>query len=434
MRGRATLLPALLALACELAGGPARAELRDEAERLAGVWRAVGATVVVDQAHFLLEGEPLRDRHVVVSVPELPDGACTTIALLGSRGLGFHVKLLEIGGPEPEVRRVPSVAGAVTLERCAQAGPRRLIVVSDSGRGAFETVVARSSAPLPPLHDVLPERATGTLLPAMDPGPLPPLPTPETRADLAEARARRSGASIGARGTWATGADRTGVEQMMLEPGCHVLELFAVDPRAMRGGIGGRLDLDAEMRDADGERLLARDRSDAPDASLSKCFAEPTEVQVAYAGAPAGSDVLVGHYAWPLPEHLPSLWGPLAVARLAHLLRVHAVPALTREASFLAQGGGGATPVPLPVEPGACYVALVTLTRGEARSVGLRVRVGASNAGDDRGIDDDGAAVAFCAGPRARALATVEVRGAPQSGWGLALYRVQSRVWEPPRR
>ena len=97
---------------------------------------------------------------------------------------------------------------------------------------------------------------------------------------------------------------------------------------------------------------------------------------------------------------------------------------------LLAQGGSGATPVPLSIEPGACYLAIVSVVQGATRSVGLRVHVGVRDAFDDRGVDENGAVVAFCAGDRSDALALVEARGTPLLGWGMALYRVGA--WEVP--
>jgi hypothetical protein len=302
-------------------------------------------------------------------------------------------------------------------------------VSSDSGRGALETIVARSSKPLPPMRTVLPERTGGVLAPALEPGSLPALPPPDRRAEVAETRARRDGATIAARQTWNSGPDRAGAGAVVLVPGCHMLQLFAVDPRGTHPGMRGRLDLDGEMRDEGGERVLARDRSDAPDVTLVKCVGEATPVQVVFAGSPAGAPVLVAHFSWPLPAHLPELWGTEPRARMARVLLERHLTSLRAEPVALAQGGYGLTPVPLSVEPGACYIAVVTLVRESARSVGVRVRVGPTVAADDRGIEDDGAAVAFCAGERTTALADVEARGAPLLGWGMALYRMQSGAW-----
>ena len=100
---------------------------------------------------------------------------------------------------------------------------------------------------------------------------------------------------------------------------------------------------------------------------------------------------------------------------------------------MLAQGVSGVTPIPLSIEPGACYLGVAARIKDAARALGLRVHVGDNDAFDDRGIDGDGAVVAFCAGNRTRALAEVEARGTALLGWGLALYRLQSGVWEIAR-
>jgi hypothetical protein len=118
---------------------------------------------------------------------------------------------------------------------------------------------------------------------------------------------------------------------------------------------------------------------------------------------------------------------------MAHALLVRHVMSLPRDPFVLVQGGSGATPIPLSIEPGSCYVAAVVLVQGAARAVGLRVSVGAAVAFDDRGIDEAGAVVAFCSGERDRAVAHVEARGAPLLGWGLAVYRLDTQVWEVPR-
>jgi hypothetical protein len=259
------------------------------------------------------------------------------------------------------------------------------------------------------------------------------LPPPDRRADLAEARARRDGAVIATRASWDAGLDGAGTGQETLAAGCHRLEIFALDPRTSHPGRRGKLDLDAEMRDASDDRLLARDRTDAPDAQLAVCVGESTNVDVVFAGSPPGAPVVVAHFAWPLPEHLPAVWGGDARARMAHVLMARHVVSLPHDAVMLAQGGSGVTPVPLSLEPGGCYLAVATMVKEAARTIGLRVHVGAADALDDRGIDEDGAAVAFCAGERTRALAEVEAHGTPLLGWGLALYRLQTGIWEVGR-
>jgi hypothetical protein len=422
--GRWRTVSAAGAMAIALCGAErvAGAQLHSSIDRLAETWRSVGASVVVDKTRFLND-----DETIGVAVPDLPDGDCTTVVLLGARGLGFHARAAD-GQEEPNVR-IASEAGALAIERCGEAMPHRLLVTSDSGRGALEMIVARSARPLESMRSILPERTGAAVVTAPEPGLLPPMPPPEKRADVAEARARRDGAIISARETWHASADGSGSADASLDPGCHALQLFAVDPRAANRSPHAKLDLDAEMRDATGDRILARDRTDAPDARLDLCVGEVTKVTVGFAGSPPGAGVLVAHLAWPLPDRLPLIWGSEARARMAHVLLTRHVHLLLREPILLAQGGSGTTPIPLSIEPGACYLALVSVVQGATRSVGLRVHVGVRDAFDDRGVDDNGAVVAFCAGDRADALAVVEARGTPLLGWGMALYRVGS-AWE----
>jgi hypothetical protein len=422
MRVRVAVQVAACALFFALASDARAEDLRDAVQRVVEAWRGVGASVVVDKTRFLDEGA-----EVAIALPALPAGDCTTVVLLGARGLGFHARASE---EDDESKPMPSVAGALSIDQCGATVLDRLVVRSDSGRGALETIVARSTKPLPAMRDVLPER-TGISVPsAPELGGLPALPPPDKRAEVAEARAKRDGASVAARETWQASADGSGVEQRDLEPGCHKLTLFALDPRAAHPHRGGKLDLDAEMRFTDSQHLLSRDRSDAPDAQLFACVGEAAHVEVVFAGAPAGSPVLVSHFAWPLPEHVPAVWGPEARARIAHVLLARHVHSVPRDPSMLVQGGGGATPVPLSVEPGGCYLAVAAVVKGVARSIGMRVRVGARVAFDERGIEGDGAAVAFCAGDLTTALAEVESRGTTLLTWGFALYRLQSGVWE----
>ncbi len=410
----------------------ARAELHEAVERVAEAWRAVGAAVAVDKTRFLTDDSD-DQRPVVITLPDVPEGECTTVVLLGARGLGFHARLPDAQADDAEGKRLPSIAGVLSIEHCGDGPPHRVVVASDSGRGALETVVARSSKPLPPLRAVLPERSGGAFMPISEPGALPPLPSPEKRAEIAEARAMRDGARIDARATWQAGIDGAGGGHEMLDPGCHTLQLFALDPRASHPARRGKLDLDAEMRDDAEDRVLARDRSDAPDAQLAACVGDATPVNVVFAGSPPNAPVLVAHFAWPLPDHLPTLWGGDARGRMAHVLLARHVASLPRVPVLLAQGGAGVTPIPLSIEPGGCYLGVTTRTKEAARAIGLRVHVGSDDAVDDRGIDGDGAAVAFCAGNRASALAEVEARGTPMLGWGFALFRLQSGVWEVPR-
>jgi len=400
-------------------------DLRATADRVAETWHDGGGYIGRDEPHFLYEGET-----ITVVVPAGPEFPCQTVALIGARGLSFHARAGDSGGPDSD-ERVASVAGVLELTSCGVTPFRFVRVTSEAGRGAVETVVARSADPLSPLRTVLLERTGGVLPAPAEPGALPPLPVPERRALVAEARARREGATLSPRAEWVAGVDGKGEGRMVLEAGCHRVELFAPDVRGPSPAARYRLDLDATMRDEDGG-VLAHDHTTAPDARIDVCLGEATTATVAFEGAPPGASVLRTHASSPIPQRLPSTWGRDTRARMAAALLPRHIGALDSDAVFLAQGASGLTPLAVDLEPGACYVAVAALERGRAHGLGLRVAVAATESVDERGTNEDASAVAFCAGGRDRGRIEVEARSSGVS-WGLAVFRVASGVWEWPR-
>jgi hypothetical protein len=226
------------------------------------------------------------------------------------------------------------------------------------------------------------------------------------------------------------GPEGRGSEQTALEAGCHTLVLFAPESSSTEPRHKDRLDLDAEMRDTSDDRLMARDQTDAPDARIGACVGEAMRVSINFVGATPDARVVVTHAFRHLPEHLPTVWGSEVRARMAQTLLSRHVVSLPSEASVLAQGASGSLALPLSLEPGACYVAVAALADQATGGIGLRVRVAARESVDARTADQVGAAVAFCAGTHERGLAEVDARGAPLFGWALAVYRVQSEIWD----
>jgi hypothetical protein len=224
------------------------------------------------------------------------------------------------------------------------------------------------------------------------------------------------------------GEDGSGSEDIDLEEGCHRIEVFGreIVPHS-RSGRRFRLDLDAELRDDD--HLLARDRTEAPDARLETCVGNPTQVSLAFAGAQPGSPVLVTRGTWPLPARLPPLWGPVTRSKMARAMFLRHVAVPADDPVYLAQGASGTTPLPLSVETGACYVAVVGIARGHARQLQLRAIVGARESTDERGAAEEAALTAFCVRAHEPARLEITSRGTGVS-WGLALFRVKSGVWE----
>jgi hypothetical protein len=424
------------AIALMVASGVARADARKVAARVLEQWRADGARTAIVPTRFLFDEESL-----LIPIPAEPEGVesdCTHIAVVGGRGLSFRARLSDapmdpLLPPEPTAR-ASSTAGVLELRRCDKSRPavRHIVVSAEAGRGAVEVVVGRSDRPLPLLASIIPERTGGLLPPMPEAGTLPPLVAQDKRADTAEARARRDGAIVGRRSILRSGDDGVGEEDLDVDEGCHRIEVFGREISFERPGRRFRLDVDAELRD--GDRILTRDRTEAPDARLETCVGSTARLTLAFAGTPPRSEVVVTRGSWPLPARLPPIWGPEARSKMARVMFLRHVAVPADDPVYIAQGGTGAepTPIPLSVEAGGCYVAVVATTRGRARQLQLRALVGARESTDERGAAEEAALSAFCV--RAHELARLEVmaKGTGVS-WGLALFRVKSGIWEAGR-
>jgi len=403
-------------------------DLRDVAARVETAWVGAGGEVLRRPTRFVME-----DETVTLDLRPAPasrQARCRRVALVGARGMSFHVTA-KTGALAGEAH-VASVAGVVELQGCGGV-PDWVKLKSDSGRGALETVVATASTELPAIGEVLLERSGGVLPTATEPGPLPPLAPPGARANLAEGRLAREGFLLRPGLTWTAGDEGKGGGALTLDEGCHHVELFAVEPRTRDTGRHARLDLDGALRGADGE-LLAEDQTIAPDVRLAACVGAAVRASVVFDGAPRGTPVLVTHAFRPLPPHLPRAWGPEARARAAWVMAAHHLGPPPADAVLLARGASGTTPLPLPVEPGACYVVVAALERGggRARGLGVRVSVGERVSEDDHGGKGDAAIVAFCAAEASEARIDVESRSSG-SGWGVAVFRMLGGAWQRDR-
>jgi hypothetical protein len=434
--GAILALAALSSGVTALESSLARADAREVSARVAEQWRVTGARTAVVPSRFVFDEESL-----IIPVPpeaESAESECTQIAAIGARGLSFRARLSDapmdpLLPPEPTAR-ASSSAGVLELRRCAKGRPpvRHVVITAEAGRGAVEIVVAHSDKPLPPLASIIPERSGGATPPAPEAGSLPALLPQDKRADAAESRARRDGASVEERLRLRSGDDGAGEDELELDEGCHRVEVFGRELARERPGRRFRLDVDAELRD--GEHLLARDRTEAPDARLETCVGSPTRLVLAYAGSPPLSELIMTHGSWPLPARLPSLWGPEARSKMARVMFLRHVAVPADDPVFVAQGSTGAepTPIPLSVETGACYVAVVGVTRGHARQLQLRALVGARESTDERGATEEAALAAFCVQARESARLEILAKGTGVS-WGVALFRVKSGVWEAGR-
>lgn len=431
-------LAILAALAASTLAARARADLAEDTARLTASFTARGATVEHLDPVFLERG---RARVVDLARPGKPAPAeasgCVSVAVLAVRTTELFVDEGDAAAgrkpPDPlglsllpqlhhpdEDRRTRSAGGAALISRCGAASLelKRIAIEVTSPRAAVEVLVARSATPLGEIREALPERAPGLLAPRGDPGgAIEPGPI-EGRVARAERRARAEGAARVVKSVTRAAPSGVGKIQLKLVEGCHRLDVMAEVPSFVPRRA---TDLDAEAHTQDGARLLARDRADVPDARLDFCLGEQTVVDVSFAGASGAAPVTVSDALWLTPSTVPVRWGPRARAGFAGALIKRHAPAPLDDARFESIGVQGVTQVPLPVEPGRCYLAAVALIRGEARAIRLSATLGDRTPHDEALERPEGAAIAFCAGTARAAVIDVDVRGnAPW--WALSVW------------
>jgi hypothetical protein len=478
------LVPALSALLALLTPALARADLSSDAERVVKMWSARGARVTRLPPVFLdhgrvhavrLAGEKAegaaaveggkkrsgkRDKGAEVlkegakkgstskkgsGGSEKGSSACLTVLLLAPRTAEFlvdpeeeargldaldqvlnrnlprsHPPVGDLGGSDD--RRLRSAAGAMLLSRCGadRLGLKRLLVELSSTRSALEVIVAewKDREKVVALGEMLPERASGPVAPRGNPGrPLEPGPLPE-RLARAEKRARADGAEAVTRVSMKASPNGNGEFALRLTEGCHRLEVMAEVPQMVPRRA---TDIDAEARESESERLLARDRADMPDARLDFCLGEPGVVDVPFVGAAGAVNVMVSDARWPIPRTVPPHWGPRARGALAMALRKRGAPDPQSQAILETIGVQGDTSVPVAVEPGKCYLAGIGLVRGEARGIRIGVGLGSKVLRDETGDKMESAAVAFCADLETSAVIKVEARGSAP-WWALVVW------------
>lgn len=423
---RASVLDKALAIASLVASllwaTVARAELGDEATTLAEAYRRGGAEEVTRlEPRFALASSVLR-----IPLPDvegLGEGPhpCVTVVALAAPTHRFDLRpalprALRLAAPA-----VASAAGVATLEDCSgkRLGTGAIEVTMGNRPGAIETVVVRHAPPsLSDPSVVLVARATGQA-PAAEPVGALPLAPIDARQQRLQAAARRDGATFVARVD--VKADRSGRGSIVLRlrEGCQRVMVLA-DPTAVTDGV----DVDALARLPEGREPLARDRSHAPDARLDFCIGQTREVELHFAGAGGPTAVMILAAHWPLPAGLPTIWGPEARAGFAWALHRRPTPAVDQSPTGLFAGASGVTALPVEVEPSSCYLAAMTVTRGEASSGRLTVSWGAHRRHDDAVGGRPAAAVSFCTGAFDRRVRLqVDMRG--QAGWwGLGLWRL----------
>jgi hypothetical protein len=359
---------------------------------------------------FLERGDVLPLLIPAELVTENPDG-CLTVAVLGTTSMQF---LVDPGGPVGG-RGLPdlpegSLAGALEITRCGaqKAALSNVFFEMRSPRGVIEVLAVGAPKPPPALTTVLPHRDPGPMAPPGGSGPRPTVAPLAVRVQAVEQRAARSGAIELTTEEFTASGLGTGVELVPLGAGCHQFELLAGERTR---GDRRAVDLDLEISTADGGEVLATDKSESNDARALVCVGEPLPVTVRFAGAPPGSRITLLRARFDLAAGLPERWPAEARASMSAVLREQALGLGGARLVDEALGVQGPTAMPVEVEPGACYLALVVELRGIAQTLSLAARAGAREAQSRAPLDAPGTALSFCAGSASRALIEVEARG-----------------------
>jgi hypothetical protein len=286
-----------------------------------------------------------------------------------------------------------------------------------SPRGLVEILVSKAPSAAPRLTELLPNRDPGLELPLGDPGPRPVPPPLSARLDRLTARALREGAQSERIEHVQAGDDGTGAEALGLDAGCHELSLLAESSMAPSPPV----DLDLELVDAESAARLGVDRAEDADGSLSLCLGTKARAELRFVGGPPKATLTLVHVRFDLPVGLPGGWGPEARARMAKLARGSRLR-LETQPFYSSLGVQGTTALPLEVEPGVCYSALLVPLRGEVRSLSLSARAHAAGEAPRGAADNEGSAVTFCAAGARHATLEVSGEGA-NLAWLLSVWQ-----------
>lgn len=394
-------------LATFTSSAPLRAELADDADAIAAAW-APAAHVERLAPRFAVAGEPL----VIALPPDATDSrrdGCTTVAVLGAVSTTFAALLADFDHGKLQAESfLPSVAGAVHVVRCGaeRAHLDTIGIQMRSPHAVLETVVATSVRPLVDLRAVLGHRDPGAVLSLPGPGPAPPPGPIEGRARAVERAFARDGATeITPR---LAPTDATGSGQILLDlaPGCHRIAVLSTS----RGRGDVAPDVDAELAWANG-RVAAEDRTDSPDAALLACTGEHRLGVLAYGGSVPREPVMILQSRTELPEGLSRSVGPDGLGRMARVVAEYHVGLPATQPVYSSLGVAGITELPVEVEPGQCYVAIVSAIQSETRLLSLDVETGATKTRAHTDDPDDAVLVSFCAGAVERARFDVEAHG-----------------------
>ncbi len=410
--------PRALLLALLFVTGVAQADLGSDVERLTLAWSSFGR--VKRLTPRLLERGDVIPLLLPAEATDPTTRGCVTVALLAPASINFIVS--SYGGVTQFDSHENSLAGAVQLTRCGgdKASFDRIAVEMRSPRGLLEMLIVSSDAEPPPLVQVLPKRYPGPIAPLAGSGPRPSAAPLSLRLKAIEEHAARESAVEFATEELTASMRGTGEQILALGPGCHRLDLLADETSSPKRDRA--VDLDLEVASAQTGELLASDRSESTDATVSLCTGRPAPVSVRFAGAMPRGHIRLVRTRWDLEKRLPTEWDAEARAQFSAVLRKLRIGLDQAGLVDASLGVQGSTSIALETAPGACYVAAVVRLRGEAQGLQLSASAGASLSQNRASADIPGTALAFCAGAGGPARLDVDSRGLGHV-WMLAVWQ-----------
>ena len=405
-RQRPNLAGALaLTLAVIATARPAHADLGHDVEAVTLAWSAFGKVTRLKPR--LLERGDVLPLVLPVGPLDPTTPTCATVAVLGTSSLQFSldpgVRVRQKARDFPE----GSLAGALAVTRCGEQKPELAAMSLEmrSPRGVLEFLLLTSDAEPPALTSVLPQRDPGPLAEPPSSGPRPVVAPLAVRVRALEARAAREQALELTTLELSAGSLGAGTTLLTLPPGCHRFDLLGEEAERRA------TDVDLEIVKADGNETLAADHGESSDGGALVCVSVPTTVTVRFGGVAPFAKLALVRARWELDGSLPARWPGEARSRMSGLLRAErrslAGAALVDEAL----GVQGDTLTTLPVEPGACYLALAVGLRGNLVALSVATATARTTAQSRLDPDVAGAALAFCAGADDRVLMEVDARG-----------------------
>lgn len=414
--------PALgVAFALLTAPRAAGATIDEDVDRVVRAVTPHAGSVTRLPARFLEEGDAAR----FVLPPRAPLFAgCRIVVFVASPNVRFSATVETNGGTPPAASPAPqpppaSDAGMMTLRLCTaeETLAEGVVARMTSARGAVAAILIDGTVSDVDPVSILTDRAREPRLPPRSPGPALAVRSLAERTAAFGERARRRGYEPMFELDVAKTAEREGVVALELSAGCHVVGTM-VEPD------GGRVDADLVLERADDGRVLAVDKTEAPDGEVKLCLAEPTPVQARVRASHPFEAARTTVASQPLPASLDPGWGSLATSTYANLFVRRQGPTPRQRASVETLGVQGTTQMTFTPVVGRCYLAGLALARGPSRGMRLRARMDAQTLSEETPRPEDGLALVLCSENGAPIRLTVDVPS-PQAWWLLSIWSLE---------